>query len=79
MFREQIERLLLQRPIPIEEIVALMAKASRLAEPADFELLVHIARLDDSNALLLIGQFTGMPWAPGAPQGPLNLQTIALP
>jgi hypothetical protein len=47
MFREQIERLLLQRPILVEEIVTLMAKASRLAEPADFELLVQIARLDD--------------------------------
>jgi len=46
---------------------------------AELKGVQHIARLDDSNALMLIGQFTGMPWAPGAPQGPLNLQTIALP
>jgi hypothetical protein len=48
MFREQIERLLLQRPIPVQEIVSLMAKASRLAEPDDFEMLVQIARMDDA-------------------------------
>jgi hypothetical protein len=39
----------------------------------------HIARLDDTDALLLVGKFTGMPWAPGPPEGPVNLQTIALP
>jgi hypothetical protein len=46
---------------------------------AELKGVQHIARLDDSNALLLVGKFTGQPWAPGAPQGPLNLQTIALP
>ena len=39
----------------------------------------HIARLDENDAIMLIGKFTGMAWAPGAPDGPINLQTIALP
>lgn len=45
----------------------------------DLKGVQHIARIDDSNALLLIGGFTGAPYAPGPPSGPLNLQTIALP
>ena len=45
----------------------------------DLKGVQHIARLDDGNALLLIGKFTGQPWAPGAPEGPVNLKTIALP
>lgn len=39
----------------------------------------HVTQLDDSDALLLTGKFTGPSYAPGAPAGPLNLQTIALP
>jgi hypothetical protein len=46
---------------------------------AELKGVQHIARIDDSNALLLIGGFTGAPYAPGPPSGPLNLQTIALP
>jgi hypothetical protein len=45
----------------------------------DLKGVQHIARLDDNNALLLTGTFTGPAYAPGAPQGPINLQTIALP
>jgi len=45
----------------------------------DLKGVQHIARIDDGNALLLIGGFTGAPYAPGPPSGPLNLQTIALP
>src|SRR5580698_9712312 len=45
----------------------------------DLKGVQHIARIDDGNALLLIGEFTGQSYAPGAPKGPLNLQTIALP
>jgi hypothetical protein len=45
----------------------------------DLKGVQHIARLDDSNALLLVGTFTGAAYAPGPPTGPLNLQTIALP
>jgi hypothetical protein len=45
----------------------------------DLKGVQHIARLDDNNAILLMGTFTGQPWAPGAPQGPINLQTVALP
>jgi len=39
----------------------------------------HLTQLDDSNALILVGKFTGLSYAPGPPTGPLNLQTIALP
>jgi hypothetical protein len=46
---------------------------------AELKGVQHIARIDDSNALLLIGGFTGAPYAPGPPSGPVNLQTIALP
>jgi len=45
----------------------------------DLKGVQHIARIDDGNALLLVGEFTGQSYAPGAPKGPLNLQTIALP
>jgi hypothetical protein len=45
----------------------------------DLKGVQHIARIDDRNALLLIGEFTGQSYAPGAPKGPLSLQTIALP
>jgi len=45
----------------------------------DLKGVQHLTRLDDSNALLLIGTFTGQSYAPGPPSGPLNLQTIALP
>jgi hypothetical protein len=45
----------------------------------DLKGVQHIARIDDGNALLLVGEFTGQSFAPGAPKGPLNLQTIALP
>jgi len=45
--RDTIERLLLERPIPVERIVAEMAKASRLAEPADIDAILSVAKLDD--------------------------------
>ncbi len=45
----------------------------------DLKGVQHIARIDDGNALLLVGEFTGQAYAPGAPKGPMNLQTIALP
>jgi hypothetical protein len=45
----------------------------------DLKGVQHLTQLDDSNALILIGKFTGQPFAPGPPAGPLNLQTIALP
>ena len=45
----------------------------------DLKGVQHLARLDDNNALLLSGTFTGATYAPGAPQGPINLTTIALP
>jgi len=46
---------------------------------AELQGVQHLAQLDDSSALILTGKFTGAAWAPGAPAGPLNLQTIALP
>jgi len=46
---------------------------------SDLKGVQHAVRLDDSDALLLIGTFTGAAYAPGPPTGPLNLQTIALP
>ena len=46
---------------------------------AELQGVQHLAQLDDSNALILTGKFTGASYAPGAPAGPLNLQTIALP
>jgi hypothetical protein len=46
---------------------------------SDLKGVQHLARLDDSNAVLLLGSFTGQSFAPGPPSGPLNLQTIALP
>jgi hypothetical protein len=46
---------------------------------SDLKGVQHLTRLDDSNALLLIGGFTGQSYAPGPPSGPVNLQTIALP
>jgi len=39
----------------------------------------HIARLDDGNVVIMTGTFTGQKYAPGAPNGPVGLQTIALP
>jgi hypothetical protein len=45
----------------------------------DLKGVQHIARLDDNNAIMLVGQFTGASYAPGAPAGPVNLQTVALP
>jgi hypothetical protein len=39
----------------------------------------HVTRLDEKDALLVIGTFTGRPAAPGPPTGPINLQTIELP
>ncbi len=45
----------------------------------DLKGVQHLTRLDDGNAVLLIGGFTGQSYAPGPPSGPLNLQTIALP
>jgi hypothetical protein len=46
---------------------------------AELQGVQHLAQLDDANALVLTGKFTGASYAPGAPAGPLNLQTIALP
>lgn len=46
---------------------------------SDLKGVQHLTRLDDSNAVLLIGTFTGQSYAPGPPTGPINLQTIALP
>ncbi len=45
----------------------------------DLKGVQHLAQLDGSNAVILIGTFTGQAFAPGAPAGPLSLQTIALP
>jgi hypothetical protein len=45
----------------------------------DLKGVQHIARIDENDAVLLIGGFTGPAYAPGPPAGPLNLQTIALP
>jgi hypothetical protein len=45
----------------------------------DLQNVQHLTQLDDSNAVILTGKFTGLPYAPGPPIGPLNLQTIALP
>jgi hypothetical protein len=39
----------------------------------------HLTRLDDKDALLLIGTFTGDAAAPGPPAGPISLRTIVLP
>jgi hypothetical protein len=40
----------------------------------------HLARIDDSNVLLLTGNAgAGPAYAPGPPAGPINLTTIALP
>jgi hypothetical protein len=40
----------------------------------------HLAAIDDSNALVLTaGPGSGPRYAPGAPTGPVNLKTIALP
>jgi hypothetical protein len=40
----------------------------------------HIAELDASNALILVGKpGAGPAYNPGPAQGPINLQTIALP
>jgi hypothetical protein len=46
---------------------------------SDLKGVQHVTRLDDKDALLLIGTFTGRPAAPGPPTGPINLQTIELP
>jgi hypothetical protein len=46
---------------------------------AELQGVQHLTQLDDSSALILTGKFTGASYAPGAPAGPLNLQTIALP
>ncbi len=45
--RDTIERLLLERPIPVESIVAEMAKASRLAEPDDLDAVLFVAKFDE--------------------------------
>lgn len=45
--RDTIERLLLERPITEERIVAEMAKASRLAEPGDVNTILSVAKLHD--------------------------------
>jgi len=45
----------------------------------DLQNVQHLAQLDASNAVIVTGKITGQPWAPGAPAGPINLQTIALP
>jgi len=46
---------------------------------SDLQGVQHVTRLDDKDALLLIGTFTGGKAAPGPPSGPINLQTIELP
>ena len=46
---------------------------------SDLKGVQHLTQLDDSNAVILIGTFTGQSYAPGPPNGPLSLQTIALP
>jgi hypothetical protein len=46
---------------------------------SDLKGVQHVTRLDDKDALLVIGTFTGRPAAPGPPTGPINLQTIELP
>jgi hypothetical protein len=46
---------------------------------SDFKDVRYLARMDDSNALILTGKPSGLIYAPGPPVGPLNLQTIALP
>jgi len=47
---------------------------------AQFTNVQHLTRLDDSDALLLVGKpGAGPAYAPGPPVGPINLQTIALP
>ena len=45
----------------------------------DIQNVQHLAQLDASDAVIVTGKTTGQPWAPGPPQGPINLQTIALP
>ena len=45
----------------------------------DLKGVQHLTRLDDNDALLLIGTFTGDPAAPGPPTGPISLETIQLP
>jgi hypothetical protein len=46
---------------------------------SDLKGVQHVTRLDENDALLVIGTFTGKAAAPGPPAGPINLQTIALP
>ena len=46
---------------------------------SDLKGVQHIARLDDGNVVIMTGTFTGQKYAPGAPNGPVGLQTIALP
>jgi hypothetical protein len=45
--RDDIERLLRERPIPAERIVSKMGKASLLAEPSDIDVIVSVAKLHD--------------------------------
>lgn len=45
----------------------------------DIQNVQHLAQLDASDAVIVTGKGTGQPWAPGPPEGPINLQTIALP
>lgn len=47
MIDDEIDRLLLQRPIPVEEIVTFIMKAALLVEDADFQIIERLAYLND--------------------------------
>jgi len=46
--RSEIDSLLQERPIPVGKIVALLAKAARLAEPTNFDLVNEVAHMNDT-------------------------------
>ena len=48
MSNDKIDKLLQARPIPVQEIISLMMKASLLAEACDFATIERIAYLDDT-------------------------------